>query len=303
MPITILALDKWQSVSRHARITNTSSMKVISFGIWSAGLLFALLILLFSDTIPVEITDTPTTHHTSPLTVCRLDFFSFAAAPNVWLASAFNLILLLAFMCILFVLPLVIATASHSKTYLHLLKGSQYSHVHDLSKRIRASDKEAVRMLTFALVIFALCWLPWHVLQTGWFTSSLFQKTHSGSISEWGAQLWSVAFFLARQAILLSTILMPLAYLVFGHSIRKQFLCHAYTLLRILCPFLNKYPPGPFGPNGSQSSQSSTSSTNSSLTTTNAIVGAEVKKNSLQKLLPGSTTSAVVSMSPNTSMA
>lgn len=311
--ITILAVDKWQSISRSARITNTSSMKVISFSIWSVGLLFALLILLFSDTLPVDITDSPTAH--DPLTVCRLDFFSFAAHPSVWLASTFNLILLLAFMAILFVVPLVIATASHSKTYLHMLKGTHYSHVHDLQKRIRASDKEAVRMLTFALVIFALCWLPWHVLQTGWFASALLQSAglHSSSISEWAAQLWSVAFFLARQAILLSTILMPLAYLVFGHSIRKQFFCHVCTLLCLICPFLKKYHPGPFGPNGSQSSQSSTSSTTSSATGSGARVdAAEVKKNSLQKLLSGAAasptaasaaTGAGVSMSPSTSMA
>lgn len=309
--ITILAVDKWQSISRSARITNTSSMKVISFSIWSVGLLFALLILLFSDTIPVVITDSPTPHD-DPLTVCRLDFFSFASHPNVWLASSFNLLLLLAFMAILFVVPLVIATASHSKTYLHMVKGTHYSHVHDLQKRIRASDKEAVRMLTFALVIFACCWLPWHALQTGWFACALLQSAglHSSTISEWAAQLWSVAFFLARQAILLSTILMPLAYLLFGHSIRKQFFCHVCSLLCLICPFLKKYHPGPFGPNGSQSSQSSTSSTTSSAIGSTRDASSEVKKNSLQKLLPGSAAAAAaasaasgVSMSPNTSMA
>lgn len=273
--LSILAVDQCQSLCAkpNSRLTNVFSPAFLSKLLWAIAVLLCLPTILYSSKLTLDVpSDTPSS--VGWCTVCRLDVSSLVASGSApgsqssALSRWLNSLLLVVYLCTLFLIPLLISTVSHGKTYLHLLEHRhRYSHVHDLQKRIRTSDREAIRMLTIVLILYTLTWLPSHLAQILWHTTRPWEP----SFSEHTARLWSIILLGSRQVTLLGTSLLPVVYLFFGRSLRENFFNHLYTVLYLCRPSFNGYHLRQSGANRQFSTDSSSS--------------ADCKTNSLQKLL------------------
>ena len=297
--ITIITVDKCQIIAKHNyRITNVFSVALLTRLIWLIAIVLGLPLLLHNDIFTLHSDQS----HFCFTSFCRLDLSGLIPPPstNSGPLPLLNILVqptaLMLYFSILYFIPLLIIITSHSKTYLYLFQHRhRYSHVHDLQKRIRTSDREAVRMLSVLVVIFGLLWLPFHLIQIA------SQFMHPLQQDEPQLQLWTVLYIVGRQLTILATCFTPIVYLLFSRPLREQFSNHIGMVYQsILQRSFHKAHTRNYGIScNSTSSTSSSSSTNSSSTNATASSttytipttasnseGGNCKKNSLQKLLP-----------------
>lgn len=244
----ILAVDKCQSIcfKPSYRITNKISVVVIVRLVWLLSLLTVVPVWLYT-----RVQVTPECDSRWPL-LCTISVQG-STSHFSWLnQTRLHLSLLILYIGLSYLLPLLLTIIVYSKIYCHLYRHrQQYSHVHDLQKRIRKSDRETVRMLLFIVLLYALTWAPIHLVHILHHTADLAQHTRLALLS---IQYLKTLF----------TCISPIIYICFKHKIREKL---GSTIRSSFSRF-------------SQRSSVETNSNSSGTTTAGS------KRNSIEKLLP-----------------
>ncbi|KAI2797808.1 Neuropeptide FF receptor 2 [Blomia tropicalis] len=211
--ITILAVDKCQSigVKHNYRITNVFSVGLLSKLIWLIAILLSIPNMMYGETSSL-VSDSGRWS----TTMCRVDLSPLVTSSRSPIATIVHPCVLLLYVSILYVGPLMIIIVSHCKTYLYIFHNSHHhSHAHDLQKRIRTSDREAVRMLSVVATTFTITWLPLHVVQV---VSQMAGMLIDSNMTDQQTRFWSMCYMVTRLIALLSLCLTPILFVTFNRS-------------------------------------------------------------------------------------
>lgn len=219
-------------------------------------------------------------------TMCRVDLSPLVTSSRSPIATIVHPCVLLLYVSILYVGPLMIIIVSHCKTYLYIFHNSHHhSHAHDLQKRIRTSDREAVRMLSVVATTFTITWLPLHVVQV---VSQMAGMLIDSNMTDQQTRFWSMCYMVTRLIALLSLCLTPILFVTFNRSAGEQLIEHLYTIVGLVQPTTSNYHRRTFGQTNSCTSSSSSSSSSSTSSSSSSSTSSEqdnCSNNSLQKLL------------------
>nr|CAB3266781.1 tachykinin receptor [Phallusia mammillata] len=201
--ITVISLDRFVVVMYPMRQrTSRKTARLIIGGIWMLSLAIAFPQGYFASVIDTELKE-------GVRSVCYVNF------PDGDLGQM-RLIYQICFMIMSYWLPLIILAVSYVAMGLRLCgnNGNQIGHSNESQMRRTQGNRKAVRMMMLVVVVFALCWFPYHM----YFLSGFIEP----KIYEWTKiqQVYLAVFWLAMSSAMYN----PFIYCWANKRFRTEFL-------------------------------------------------------------------------------
>ncbi|XP_053114148.1 neuropeptide Y receptor type 2 isoform X1 [Hemicordylus capensis] len=148
--LTVIALDRHRCIVYHLESKISKRISFLIIGVaWAGSALLASPLAIFREYFSIELS------HTLKMVVCAE---AWPREGQVNYGTIYSLLMLL----IQYVLPLVIISYAYiriwSKLKNHVSPGAANDHYHQRRRK-------TTKMLVCVVVVFAVCWLPFHIFQ------------------------------------------------------------------------------------------------------------------------------------------
>jgi len=147
--ITVIALDRWQSVTNtHPSDTLTyTKVGLVITAIWAISFALMTPLFMFQEVIPFDVAGQ------------ILGYFCKENFPNSFWNYSFTLMILL----VQYLMPLMLLPIVHAKILIFLRKDSGFQNDSRRKEREIKRNKRMTKILSSISLIFAISWLPYHI--------------------------------------------------------------------------------------------------------------------------------------------